>query len=316
MKNYKEVDKIYDDIRNLVVQGATNVCIATFEAMKMYLDITEEKDANLIYEECIQIGKKLAHARDNEPLARNGVKYVEYAFANMQKDGLFTQATMKKELTKLCTSYLDLIDYSKTELLNKASREFYNYNYKSVFTHCHSSTAVDLIKFLAKQNHDFRVVCTETRPLFQGRLTEKALVNAGIGTTMVGDSAAESFIIGRGSVNVQAVFIGCDQITRGGYAINKIGSWGIASAAKYVKKPVFVVTPSLKLDRESIKENVHIEVRKDEEMWKDAPKELDIYNPAFELVDASFITGYITELGLIKPKDLQAAVEKQYPWII
>ena len=80
-------------------------------------------------------------------------------------------------------------------------------------THCHSSTAVEVIKGIAKGKKSFDAVCTETRPLFQGRITAKSLLDAGISATLIADSSAESFVIGRGSVPIDAVFIGCDQIT-------------------------------------------------------------------------------------------------------
>jgi ribose 1,5-bisphosphate isomerase len=184
-----------------------------------------------------------------------------------------------------------------------------------VLTHCHSSTAVRLIQGIAKGDEDFTAVCTETRPRYQGRITAKELLNVGIDTTLIADSAAESFVIGRGSKPVSVVFIGCDAITMKGYCINKIGSWGIAMAAYQSSKPLYVVTSLLKVDHDTAHQDIRIEIRGDKELWEDAPKGLEMYNPAFEVVDAGLITGFITEFGIIKPRDIGDFVRKEYPWL-
>jgi methylthioribose-1-phosphate isomerase len=142
------------------------------------------------------------------------------------------------------------------------------------------------------------------------------LVNAGIKTTLITDSAADSFVIGRGNVPIDVVFIGCDQIMKGGHIINKIGSWGIAMSAHYADKPLYVVTPLLKIDEKSFLGNVEIEIREDREIWPEAPKDLEIYNPAFEIVDNSLITGFVCEFGIVKPSQLEALIKEKYPWVL
>lgn len=311
MEKYPEIEIIYNDIKKLNIQGATNVAIATLEGMKKYLKITKEIDPQLMYNEIIEVGKYLAHARANEPLAVNGVTYISHCFT--QKNSVLPRIEiMKQEMEEFCNNYLELIENCKRELVDYGTRNLFNFD--KLLTHCHSSTAVALIKSLGKGDHDFETFCTETRPLFQGRKTAKSLVDAGIKTTLIADSAAESFVIGRGSTPVDAIFIGCDQITPKGHAINKIGSWGIAMSAHYVGKPVYIITPMLKLDIES-GVDVEIEVRESRELWDDAPKGLIMYNPAFEIVDNVLITGYVTEVGIIKPQDLEKEAKSRYPWL-
>lgn len=311
MEKYPEIEIIYNDIKKLNIQGATNVAIATLEGMKKYLKITKEIDPQLMYNEIIEVGKYLAHARVNEPLAVNGVTYISHCFT--KKNSVLPRIEiMKQEMEEFCNNYLELIENCKRELVDYGTRNLFNFD--KLLTHCHSSTAVALIKSLGKGDHDFETFCTETRPLFQGRKTAKSLVDAGIKTTLIADSAAESFVIGRGSTPVDAIFIGCDQITPKGHAINKIGSWGIAMSAHYVGKPVYIITPMLKLDIES-GVDVEIEVRESRELWDDAPKGLIMYNPAFEIVDNVLITGYVTEVGIIKPQDLEKEAKSRYPWL-
>lgn len=313
MEDYPQIKKIYEDIKNLYIQGATNVAISTFEGMKIYIELSREESKEKFLSTLFEIGKQLAYARDNEPLARNGVTYLKHFFGQ-QFSVLPEISVMKREFTTLCDKYLALIEETKQKILDNNSRNLLNYD--KVLTHCHSSTAVSLIKAIGKGDNDFEVVCTETRPRFQGRKTALSLLEAKIKTTLITDSAAESFVIGRGSVPIDVVFIGCDQITSKGHAINKIGSWGISMAAYYAGKPVYVVTPLLKIDSNSFLESVKIEVRESREIWDDAPKDLHIFNPAFEIVDNVLITGYLTEFGLIHPTNVENIVKEQYPWIL
>jgi len=312
MDKYPEIEKIYKDIKDLNVQGATNVAIATFEGMKLYEDISKQKDKELFYKEFFEVGEKLSHARVNEPMAINGVKFVKYSFGK-KYSVLPELITMKQELANLCDDFLDIIGQAKKDLIDKSWRFFMNFN--KVFTHCHSSTAVSLIKSISKDKKNFQAICTETRPRLQGRITAKSLLEGGVHTTLIADSAGESFIINRGSVPVEIIFMGCDEITVGGHAINKIGSWGLGMAAHYVSKPFYIVTPILKLDIEQHHHNVEIEVRETDELWEDAPKGLHMYNPAFEVIDKGLITGYVTELGVLKPGDVKKAAKQAYPWL-
>ena len=48
-----------------------------------------------------------------------------------------------------------------------------------VFTHCRSSTVTHMIRQAKQNGKDFEVICTETRPVFQGRNTAKEMLDLG-----------------------------------------------------------------------------------------------------------------------------------------
>lgn len=308
----KKILEIEQDIKNLNIQGATNVAIATLEGMKTFIQETDINDPELFYNETINVGKRLSNARENEPLARNGVRFVQYQFKKKNHD-LQTVEIMKQILEDYCDNYLFLISDGKRAIVENCVPHL-KYM-ENVLTHCHSSTAIAVIKAIAQNKQSFDVVCTETRPRLQGRISAKSFVDDGVSTTLITDGAAESFVIGRGSVPIDGVFIGCDQITMKGHCINKIGSWGIAFAAHAAEKPLYVVSPLLKVDSGIGIENLEIEVRESREIWEDAPKDLKIYNPAFEIVDNSLITAFVTEFGILKPSEIANVIKVKYPWL-
>ena len=316
MKNFpKEIEQIKKDIEELNIQGASNVAISTFEGMKIFLESKwGNENVEDLVKSCIEVGEYLANARENEPLARNGIVFLKYKAGNFKNENLDIQGAQER-LLSFVEEYINEISLSKKEIVQKNIQSLLKF--ENVLTHCHSSTVVELLKGIAKEKYskDFGVVCTETRPKMQGRITAKALVDARIDTTLIGDSAAESFAIGRGSRPIDAVFIGCDQFTRDGYMLNKIGSWGIAMSAHYADKHVYVVTPLLKMDPHISASEIEIEVREDDELWSDAPEGLDMFNPAFEIVDNSLITGFVTEEGILEPKELEDVTRMRYPWL-
>ncbi len=308
----KQILDIEKDIKNLNIQGATNVAIATLEGMKVFIEESNITEKELFYKELERVGYKLAQTRLNEPLAENGVKYVIHTFKNHFSD-LHSLNDMKQRLEEYCDEYLFKISDCKQSIIELGIP--YVKHFENILTHCHSSTAVAVIKEIAQGKKTFDVVCTETRPLFQGHKTAKSLLEAGISTTLIADSAAESFVTGRGSIPIDAVFLGCDEITLDGYCINKIGSWGIAMAAYLVNRPVYIVSPLLKVNPTITHREISIEIREDSELWSDAPKGLKMFNPAFEIIDSKLITGFMTEFGIIKPGEISDIVKAKYTWL-
>lgn len=129
------------------------------------------------------------------------------------------------------------------------------------------------------------------------------------------DDAAPFFIdnIYESDINIGVVIIGSDAIKMNGDIYNKVGSFGIALAAWHSKIPLYVVGSLMKMDTENV---IKIEQRSGKELRSDAPKGLDIINYAFDMIPAKFITGIITEYGIIKPKDIKKVVKKQYPRMV
>lgn len=308
---YKSTDEIVKDIVDIKIQGATNVAVSVFEGLKLFSASYNESDCARFISDLEVEGNKLALARPNEPLAKNGLKYL-LTMLKMKSSG-GDIALLKSLVAKLCEEYLWMIKVSKDRIV-ESSNEIVDH-IDEVLTHCHSSTAERVIKNLSeKVGGKLKVVCTETRPLFQGRITAENLLKMGIDTTLIADSAAESYVIDKGRFPVDVVFLGADEITIHGDAINKIGSWGIALAAYYASKPVYVITSILKVNPASAYEPVKIEMRESKELWENPPEGLKMFNPAFELINHEFITGYITEFGVLKPEEMVGKLRENYGW--
>ncbi|MFH1503081.1 MAG: hypothetical protein ABIE36_00285 [Candidatus Diapherotrites archaeon] len=165
-----------------------------------------------------------------------------------------------------------------------------------IFTHCHSTNVVNALIYAKKKGKKFEVYNTETRPLFQGRKTAKELAKSKIKVTMFVDSALDDALSKKqGMKKVNKVFLGADALLKNG-AINKIGSELIAKIARENKIPVYIVADSWKFS----KNKIPLEQRNLNEVWDKAPKNVKLKNPAFEFVNKKYISGIITEFGLMK----------------
>lgn len=183
-----------------------------------------------------------------------------------------------------------------------------------IITHCNAGklaasrygTATAPLYFGHKQGYGFRVFCDETRPLLQGaRLTAFELMQAGMDVTLIGDGMAAS-VMKKGWAN--AVITGCDRVAANGDAANKIGTLPLAIAAKHFGVPFYICAPSSTIDMDTrCGSDICIEERDAEElttMWYEkpmAPPAVKVFNPAFDVTEASLITGIITERGLLRP---------------
>lgn len=191
----------------------------------------------------------------------------------------------------------------------------------TVLTHCNAGalatggmgTALAPIYTAHAQGKRVEVFADETRPLLQGaRITCWELQQAGVPVTLITDGmAARVMAEGR----IQAVIVGSDRITRGGDVCNKIGTFGVALAARHHGIPFHVAAPLSTVDTELLEgKDIPIEERDPNEVGhgfgrRTAPEGVRIYNPAFDVTPRDLVTSIITEVGVIDRPDV-AGVER------
>jgi len=244
-------------IKGVEIQGATNTAKEGVKALRI------THDPKSIQE--------LINTRPTEPALRNAIKYA-------QKHGV------EKALQHFEDSDKEIAKYG-TKLIKDKS---------IIYTHCHSSSVIDVIKEAKKEGKHFAVNNTETRPLFQGRRTSNDLAKLKIENYHFVDAAMRAAI-----KQANIVLLGCDAITKT-KVINKIGSELVAESAKRFKVPVYICTDSWKFDPTTIHgKETPIEYRKEKEVWKDYPKGTVIVNPAFEHINPKLIKGIVSEFGIL-----------------
>lgn len=151
----------------------------------------------------------------------------------------------------------------------------------------------------------FKAYSSETRPLLQGaRITSWELHKFGIDTTLIADSVS-SYLMKLGKVDV--IIVGADRVANNGDTANKIGTSSLAINAAYYGVPFYIACPYSTIDTDSKSgDDIVVEERGAEELiyikgQQVAPKDIKVFNPAFDITPNSLIAGFITEKGIIRP---------------
>ena len=293
-------------IRKLEVQGARNTAIAAIKALESLAAATKAKTRKDLIEELSEAKALLFASRETEPLMRNAVKWV---ITQVEDSDERNVAELSNLVSSNSQNFQKSLEESKERIAEIGAKRIRTGSV--VFTHCHSSTVTYMLSKALKAGRRFEVVCTETRPAFQGRITAKEMLTLGVKTTFIVDSAARSFIN-----NVDLVVVGADAITSEGNVVNKIGTGTIALLAHEARKPFYVVSELLKFDPATLHgEYERIEERGRDEVWKEAPAELNVRNPAFDVTPRDLIHGIICEEGIVSPHSVTEVVHRIYPWV-
>jgi len=295
-----------DRIRRLEVQGARNVAIAAIKAVKAGAKQSTARSKGTFLKELIEAKTVLFASRETEPLMRNAIRHVVHMVETSEEESV---KELVDVVSRVSSQFLESLERSKEKIADVGSKRVSNGS--KVLTHCHSSTVTNILRRAKQEGKSFEVVCTESRPVFQGRITAKEMLDAGIETTLIVDSAVRYFMN-----DVDLVVVGADAITSEGNVINKIGTSMVALAAKEARTPFYVVSELLKFDSLTIRGDYEtIEERSPREVWEDAPSGLTIRNPAFDVTRSEFIHGIICEEGIVSPHSISELISRKYPWI-
>src|SRR3989338_4650002 len=128
-------------------------------------------------------------------------------------------------------------------------------------------------------------------------------MRAGIDTTLICDNMAAG-IMEKGKIDM--IFVGADRIAANGDAANKIGTYNLAVLAHHHKIPFYVVAPLSTFDfRIKSGKEIPIEERDGDEVRGAlgkiiAPRDVKVYNPAFDVTPHGLISAIITEKGIFR----------------
>ncbi len=306
--NIETVEQMFDAIKTLKVRGAPAIGIAA--AFGIYLGVREysEKSVSDFLNFMDKTSKYLLSTRPtavNLFYAVDRIKKLVYSRKNLEVDELkeiiFLEAQkMIEEDNKTCKK----IGEYGASLLKDGD---------TILTHCNAGglatasygTALAPIYTAKEQGKKIKVFADETRPLLQGaRLTTWELKKHGVETVLICDNMSASVML-KGWIDI--IIVGADRICVNGDFANKIGTYGVAVLAKEHGIPFYVAAPDSTVDRSlNTGDEIIIEERSKDEVsnWfgtQTAPNDIGVYNPAFDVTPSKYVTGFITENGILTP---------------
>ena len=303
----RDVNSLWYAIKKLQVRGAPAIGIAGALGIILGIKGSRAKTGAALAKEVGRIARHLASSR---PTAVN----LFWALARME---CLADANKDKNITQikniLFKEALKIIDEDK-----RSCRQMARYgaalikNGDTILTHCNAGglatadygTALGVLFEAKRQGKHIKVFADETRPLLQGaRLTTWELMREGIDTTLICDNMAAG-LMAKGVID--KVFVGADRIAANGDAANKVGTYNVAVLARHHGIPFYVVAPVSTFDLNiSTGKDIPIEERDGDEVRMlygkfTAPKNVKVYNPAFDVTPNGLITAIVTEKGVLR----------------
>jgi translation initiation factor eIF-2B subunit alpha/methylthioribose-1-phosphate isomerase len=281
----KNVDECAFAIKDMVVRGAP--AIGATAVYGMVLGINDVK-------------KTVETLRKTRPTAYDLFYAIDYMKEKI-KDGL--------DPLKAANNYVeDIID--RCRKIGEHGAPLIK-NGMKILTHCNAGalatvdwgTALAPFRVAHNIGKNFFVFADETRPRFQGLLTDWELEQEGIPHAVIADNAA-GYFMKNGEIDL--VITGADRIAKNGDFANKIGTYEKAVLAHENDIPFYVAAPVSTFDK-SIKsgDEIIIEERGREELavvnnHKIMPEYTKVRNPAFDITPHKYVKGYITERGVFE----------------
>jgi methylthioribose-1-phosphate isomerase len=311
--NLVEVDETIEAIQALRVRGAPAIGITAAMGLVASLKAHTQKSLEEFHE---RLAANAAAIRAARPTAVNLAWAIDRMIALADEVNDATNAQLWEILREEAVAILEE-DREMCRLIGEHGLELVGSG-ATVMTHCNAGalatggmgTALAPIYTAADRGIAVKVLANETRPLLQGaRLTAWELSRAGVEVTSLTDNMAAAAMR---ELGVDLVIVGADRIVANGDVANKIGTYGLAVAARHHGIPFYVAAPSSTFDFELASgDEIPIEQRSADEVRhgfgrQTLPDDVAVYSPAFDVTPAELITGVITERGIFRPGEFEA----------
>ncbi|RII28926.1 MAG: S-methyl-5-thioribose-1-phosphate isomerase [Geobacter sp.] len=304
---YSDFKGVAEAIRGMIIRGAPAIGVAA--AMGVALGSREiiADTHESFYQQLNNVCNVLARTR---PTAVNLFWAIErmkrVAEAHRDKDLNSIRAMLKAEAISIEQEDLQIcraIGRNGAALIKEGA---------TILTHCNAGglatagygTALGVVRAAHEAGKNIQVFADETRPWLQGaRLTAWELMKDRIPVTLISDNMA-GFFMKKGEIT--CCVVGADRIAANGDTANKIGTYSVAVLARENGVPFYVAAPISTLDLTLANgDAIPIEERNACEVTHlqgvpVAPEGVRVRNPAFDVTPARYITGIITEKGVVR----------------
>jgi methylthioribose-1-phosphate isomerase len=304
-RGYRDVIKA---IQKMVIRGAPAIGVAAAMGLALGAYSIRDQSYDIFLKRLSKIAKEILLARPTAVNLRWALDRMMCLVENMPGSPVDEiKSALKKEAEKILAE-----DISINRAIGKLGQSLVP-DGSTILTHCNAGslatggygTALGVIRSAHEKGKKIEVIADETRPWLQGlRLTAFELMEEGIPVSVIVDSAAGLLMRQK---RIDMVITGADRIAANGDVANKIGTYQVAILAKANKIPFYVAAPISTIDL-TIRtgDMIPVEERGPEEISRFGkleigPPGVSIFNPAFDITPARYVSALITEKGIIRP---------------
>jgi methylthioribose-1-phosphate isomerase len=300
----RTLDQVVDAIRTLAVRGAPAIGIAGAMGLVVALAPNVDAGREVVLGRAREIAARI---RATRPTAVN----LPWALQRLLDRAVRTSGDGRSIVEALRSEASTILeeDRAMCRRIGEHGVAFLHEGAR-VLTHCNAGalatggigTALAPIYVAAERGMTVEVFVDESRPLLQGsRLTAWELGRAGVRVTVLTDGMAAALMRERG---MDLCIVGADRIAANGDVANKIGTYGLAIAARHHRVPFVVAAPASTLDPATpTGRDIVIEQRTPDEVLRigpveTAPGDVCVYNPAFDVTPADLVSAIVTDGGV------------------
>lgn len=304
-----DIETVVSAIRELRVRGAPAIGVTAAMGIALGVQSIVETDVPTFEQKVLTMCRQLAATR---PTAVNLFWAIDRMKRVLQEGRQSTVPELRSRLVQEALA-IQQEDIARCKTMGQHGAALIK-DGQHILTHCNAGalatagygTALGVVRAAWEQGKQIHVFAGETRPVLQGaRLTAWELMEDGIPVTLITDNMAGT-VMRQGKIDLCVV--GADRIAANGDVANKIGTYSVAVLAKTHGIPFYVAAPSSTIDVSTPTGSaIPIEERPGDEVtalnggpWI-APKGVAVFNPAFDVTPAEYVTGIITEQGVLKP---------------
>ena len=304
--------KVVEDIKDMRIRGAAKIAQAAVEALLIVDNFLSSK--SLSSEQYLslikQAARELVNTRPTAVSLPNGLRYVLNRVIQDYRKEVEEVDFLREKLREYAHNFIEISVSARRKIGEYGAGRIEDGDV--VMTHCNSRAALAVIMTAYNQGKHIKVIATETRPRFQGRISAEMLDKVGIEVTLIVDSASRYFMN-----KVDKVIVGADAIAANGAVVNKIGTSLIALASHEARVPFMVAAETFKFSPDTlfgrlitIEERDYTEVVP--EKWIKSKNNVKVRNPAFDVTPPDYIDLIITEVGVLSPSVYPFMIKERF----
>ncbi|MEE9252287.1 MAG: hypothetical protein V3U74_02925 [Thermodesulfobacteriota bacterium] len=175
-----------------------------------------------------------------------------------------------------------------------------------ILTYSYSSTVLSSLIKAKDSGLELRVICTESRPNYEGKKVLETIrandipVTYGVDMTVFG-------LLSKGMADT--VLIGADCVSREG-VVNKAGTLGIAMACSHLGIPLYILSGEEKFLPSGLLPYHSIVPHPAGEVLTSHDEGTEVINTYFDTTPLALITGFVTPRGVLNSEEVKATLRK------
>ncbi len=287
------------EIKEDNLSGASLISRKAANAITLFSQKNKAKTTSSYYLNLLKVGKALISAQPDMAPIFNLVNSIVVAveenkngFTSDQLNNMVREKAREFHKNSL-KSLEDVAEIGQTLIFNGCTILIYSFS-KAVFS---------ILKKAKEKRKRFKVVVSESRPMFEGRKLAESLGKMGIPITLVIDAALSLYI-----KECDMVLVGADSISEKSF-VNKVGTYSLSLLAEELGIPFYVASEKTKFISEKWRKS-HKHRADPEEVFSGKMKNVKIENPYFEEVPLSYCKKIIIPDGFISPTRISSEIKK------